>query len=87
MKKLNCELIPMTAISPKLIYIYTPIGQMHVRLYENKEPTLIYPHPMPYSGGYYDSFCKHLTKESNCSAVSIGMIGYIRSEKIKDPIS
>ena len=41
---------------------------------------------MPYSGGYYDSFCKHLTKESNFSAVSIDMIGYGRSEKIREPI-
>ena len=77
----------MTANSPKLIYVDTSMGQMHVRLYENKGPTLICLHPMPYSGSYYDSFCKHLIKESNCSAVSIDMIGYGRSEKIKEPIS
>ena len=77
----------MTANSPKLIYVDTSRGQMHVRLYENRGPALICLHPMPYSGGYYDSFCKHLIKESNCSAVSIDMIGYGRSEKIKEPIS
>ncbi len=80
-------MISVTADSPELIYVDTSLGQMHVRLYENKGPTLICLHPMPYSGGYYDSFCKHLTKESNCSAVSIDMIGYGRSEKIKEPIS
>ena len=77
----------MTANSPKLIYVDTSRGQMHIRLYENRGPALICLHPMPYSGGYYDSFCKHLTKESNCSAVSIDMIGYGRSEKTKAPIS
>ena len=77
----------MSANAPKFLYVNTSVGQIHVRVYENKGPTLVCLHPMPYSGGYYDSFCRHLTKETHFSAVSLDMIGYGRSETINDPIT
>ncbi len=77
----------MSANDPKFLYVDSSVGQIHVRVYENNGPTVVCLHPMPYSGGYYDSFCKHLTKETHFSAVSLDMIGYGRSETINDPIT
>ena len=77
----------MSANTPKFLYVDSSVGQIHVRVYENNGPTVVCLHPMPYSGGYYDSFCKHLTKETHFSAVSLDMIGYGRSETINDPIT
>ena len=77
----------MSANAPKFLYVDSSVGQIHVRVYENNGPTVVCLHPMPYSGGYYDSFCKHLTKETHFSAVSLDMIGYGRSETINDPIT
>jgi pimeloyl-ACP methyl ester carboxylesterase len=77
----------MSANTPKFLYVNTSVGQIHARVYENKGPTLVCLHPMPYSGVYYDSFCKHLTKETHFSAVSLDMVGYGRSETINAPIT
>ena len=42
---------------------------------------------MPYSGGYYDTFCNDLISQTNIAAISPDMLGYGQSSKIKETIS
>ena len=77
----------MSVNSPKFLYVDTSMGQMHGRLYSGKSATLICLHPMPYSGDYYDTFCKDFTKQTHLSVLSLDMLGYGHSAKISHPVT
>ncbi len=63
------------------------MGQIHGRLYPNKGPTIVCFHPMPYSSGYYQTFCNNLIEATDFSVVSLDMLGYGQSSMIDDPIT
>ena len=71
----------------KNFYIETKLGQVHGRRYGESNQTIICLHPMPYSGGYYDTFCTDLISQTNIAAISLDMLGYGLSSKIEEPIS
>ena len=71
----------------KNFYIETKLGQVHGRRYGESNKTIICLHPMPYSGGYYDTFCTDLISQTNIAAISLDMLGYGLSSKIEEPIS
>ena len=71
----------------KNFYIETKLGQVHGRKYGQSDKTIICLHPMPYSGGYYDTFCNDLISQTNIAAISLDMLGYGQSSKIKETIS
>ena len=71
----------------KNFYIETKLGQVHGRRYGESNQTIICLHPMPYSGGYYDTFCTDLVSQTNIAAIALDMLGYGQSSKIEEPIS
>lgn len=71
----------------KNFYIETKLGQIHGRQYSESDQTIICLHPMPYSGGYYDTFCKDLVDRTDIAAISLDMLGYGQSSKIETPIT
>lgn len=71
----------------KNFYIETKLGQVHGRKYGESNKTIICLHPMPYSGGYYDTFCNDLVSQTDIAAISLDMLGYGQSSKIEEPIS
>ena len=71
----------------KNFYIETKLGQVHGRKYGESNKTIICLHPMPYSGGYYHTFCNDLVSHSDIAAISLDMLGYGQSSKIEEPIS
>jgi len=68
-------------------YTETTMGQVHGRKYGESNQTIICLHPMPYSGGYYDTFCTNLVSQTNIAAISLDMLGYGQSSTIKEPVS
>ena len=71
----------------KNFYIDTSLGQIHGRTYGVSNKTIICLHPMPYSGGYYDTFCNDLVSKTDFAAISLDMLGYGQSSKIEETIS
>ena len=68
----------------KNFYIETKLGQVHGRKYGESNKTIICLHPMPYSGGYYDTFCNDLVSQTDIAAISLDMLGYGQSSKIEE---
>ena len=77
----------MLSLIPRFFYVDTSLGQIHGRLYPNKGPTIVCFHPMPYSSGYYQTFCNNLIEATDFSVVSLDMLGYGQSSMIDDPIT
>ena len=77
----------MTNNTSKRFYVDTSLGQMHGQIYPNKGQTIVCLHPMPYSGRYYETFCKTLTETTSFSSLCLDMIGYGQSASINNPIS
>ena len=72
---------------PRFFYVDTSMGQMHGRLFPNRGATIVCFHPMPYSSGYYQTFCNNLIETTDFSVVSLDMMGYGQSSMIDDPIT